>query len=137
MTKQTAPFKESLLSSHPAFTYARSKLDEAITALHRTPDDEHRLAVADVGRFCWNVGASLARDAGQPTAPWEALLSESRDAVNTPGFILSTRHDAEKHSLLQDTIYEMHREMRELRETVNELASRKKLQTTTARKEVA
>ena len=64
-------------------------------------------------------------------------MSEARDAVNTPGFILSTRHDAEKHSLLQDTIYEMHRELRELRETVNELASRKKRQTTTARKEAA
>ena len=137
MPKQTAPFQESLLSSHPALIYARSKLDEAITALHRTPDEEHRLAVADIGRFCWNVGASLARDAGQPIAPWEALLSAARDAVNTPGFILSTRHDKEKHSLLQDTIYEMHRELRELRETVNELASRKKRQTTTARKEAA
>ena len=137
MTKQTAPFEESLLSSHPAFTYARSKLDEAITALHRTPDDEHRLAVADVGRFCWNVGASLARDAGQPTAPWEALLREARDAVNTPGFILSTRHDSEKHSLLQDTIYEMHRELRELRETVNAFVASRKKRTNTERKEAA
>lgn len=106
---------------HPAFTYCSAKLDEAIATHQRTPTTENLVHVADIGRMAWNVGASLASDAGMPREPWSDLQNAAREYVQTGGVgIPFPEQNQRTIGLLVDVVYELQRDIRNLEKAVSQ-----------------
>ena len=119
-------------ASYPALYYAQSQLQRAIETHRRKPLPENLLAIADVGRWAINVGATLCVDAGMTARPWTELYEQSIDYLRNHQALdlVEFPSDSKKLDVIADNVDGILRKLAEM-------PQRRQRKSSAARKEAA